>query len=180
MGDLIALSKQEELRRTAPARPAARDRDVIVAAYARYAPEFRQATGAHEPEHDAQLIENLVEALKERDPWQASKRLAFKGWPMDADLYNLFLGFIRHLETARIEAEVEWVMRFGIRFPARQGQRIAFVNKLTRHTGVVEYVDGPRARAIVRKPKATGGEAYSVTSDQVQMVFSDTVGGQDE
>lgn len=103
--------------------------------------------------------------------WDFAKWLEALGYTFNHDVYMTSVRFWRSLESARIEREVDWVMKHGVRFPASAGQQVAFSCRGARLTGIVKEVDRRRARGIVEAKRYGGSlENFSVESEYVMMV----------
>lgn len=74
-------------------------------------------------------------------------------WPVDGTLVALIEKQIRRVHLINAGITKEWVLKTGIRFPAKEGQYVKFKHRVgpvsETHTGFVKAVDGGTARGFV-------------------------------
>lgn len=88
-------------------------------------------------------------------------------WPVDTDLVEVFIKGIRHTSQRGFrQAMYAWVMRTGMRFHPKAGDRVSFhpdTNPSETYTGTVVDVDRLVATAVVD----CGGTRYLVPAEMI-------------
>lgn len=163
------MTPREQLLIDAPSRPKLREPATVVRALAAFGDKLL----AFWPTVDGDKLqaEIVTAVLSTTNTWDFARWLEALGRSFNHDVYMASVGFWRSLESARIEREIEWVMKHGVRFPASAGQQVVFSCRGARLTGVVKEVDRRRARGIVEAKRYGGAiENFSVEAEYVMMV----------
>ena len=126
---------------------------------------------------DKRALRDLNEALvASDDAYLRGVFLHDRGWVVDERVVDLLHTRTNWHQRAQEDAETQWVLKSGARFPAKEGDTVMFYSETGfEKTGYVEGVIRSRARALIRVAGATKDIAsvlHTVPAEKVRSVLT--------
>jgi hypothetical protein len=135
--------------------------------------ELRQFTAS--PEIREKALAAVTRAITTHtDAFDRCQLLFADGLGPCEDVLKIVAKKSGHERFALIEEEIAWVMRNGIRFPGRDGDRMTVAIDMAAVLVDVVAVRGSQARAIVKT--VPGGAQHDVPAENCMKVWRDGVG----
>lgn len=156
-----------------PERPTEASQEVLDAAAFRMMEAVNESRGGLGYTDD-QLSQIRTSLEISQDGFARCVYLMSVGWAPNENTVDVLRQSSRHENIALKDAEIAWVMRHGVRFPASEGVRVTFGHGGMTLMGVVSAVRSSLGRAIVNVPPTnTGSGTYDVRAEDVSRVWNE-------
>ncbi len=161
-------------------RPAPNCLEVLQAAAARMLEAIAKLR-ADAADPDGLAAISIIDALANRtDGYERAKILESHGWSPNEAIVKILSKDSGHERIAWREAEERWVLRTGIRFPAKEGEQVTFAVQTGPQQGVyllgtVAAVRSGLARGLIEVPPSQSGTGrYDVMAEHCVKIWRGT------